>query len=297
MREKEEDWLLMTPLVARMAELVSQPVVVLDSKRRVRVVNASMEALLGLGATTLVGQVFEDVWATASEEDSAKAMLDEVFAGERGGGQSSAGLGGGTVLTLSWAWSRVDGPVPAALGVVVSRERCQAAPVPFEGDMHYEISTRSSNFGVIEAAWPESDELVGKRCYVAIGRSQTVCSDCPVRTPTNEPVAIVSLPGAGEGYKLVTVEKTQRATARVASRRISGALLSDLLAARIHDLASRQKLSPRERQVLLALVDGRSRDEIAEEMGITPRTVKFHQANMLAKMGADSRADLIRLFF
>jgi DNA-binding CsgD family transcriptional regulator len=40
---------------------------------------------------------------------------------------------------------------------------------------------------------------------------------------------------------------------------------------------------------------GRSLDEIARILGIAPRTVKFHQANVLQKLGADSRLDLMRL--
>jgi len=36
-------------------------------------------------------------------------------------------------------------------------------------------------------------------------------------------------------------------------------------------------------------------EEIALVLAIKPRTVKFHQANLLAKLGAESRLDLFRL--
>lgn len=54
-------------------------------------------------------------------------------------------------------------------------------------------------------------------------------------------------------------------------------------------------LSEREREVLDLLLLGRSHDEIAAVLGISPRTSKFHQANILEKLGADSRVDLVRL--
>jgi len=37
--------------------------------------------------------------------------------------------------------------------------------------------------------------------------------------------------------------------------------------------------------------------DIAQQLGIAPRTVKFHQANVLQKLGADSRVDLLRVLF
>jgi DNA-binding NarL/FixJ family response regulator len=43
------------------------------------------------------------------------------------------------------------------------------------------------------------------------------------------------------------------------------------------------------------MIDGTSMEDIASELAISPRTVKFHQANVLQKLGADSRSDLLRL--
>lgn len=49
-------------------------------------------------------------------------------------------------------------------------------------------------------------------------------------------------------------------------------------------------LSPREREVLRLVVDGRSNKEIARAMGISERTVKFHVTALLTKLDADNRA-------
>ncbi|MBX3158510.1 MAG: response regulator transcription factor [Deltaproteobacteria bacterium] len=55
-------------------------------------------------------------------------------------------------------------------------------------------------------------------------------------------------------------------------------------------------LTARERAVLDLLLLGRTHDEIALVLGISERTSRFHQANLLEKLGADSRNDLLRLF-
>ena len=54
-------------------------------------------------------------------------------------------------------------------------------------------------------------------------------------------------------------------------------------------------LTAREREVLELLLLGRSHGDIAQVLGISERTSKFHQGNLLAKLGAESRLDLMRL--
>ena len=51
-------------------------------------------------------------------------------------------------------------------------------------------------------------------------------------------------------------------------------------------------LSPREREVLDQLVRGQSNKNIADQLGITPRTVEFHRANIFEKMGVSSAVEL-----
>jgi DNA-binding CsgD family transcriptional regulator len=69
----------------------------------------------------------------------------------------------------------------------------------------------------------------------------------------------------------------------------------NLLRAQLAQLASAAALSSREKEVLDLLVLGRNATEIGKVLGISARTAKFHQARLLAKLGADSRSDLIRL--
>jgi two-component system response regulator FixJ len=56
-------------------------------------------------------------------------------------------------------------------------------------------------------------------------------------------------------------------------------------------------LSPREREVLDGLVAGLPNKTIAYDLKISARTVEVHRANLMARMGAHSLADLVRMAF
>ena len=55
------------------------------------------------------------------------------------------------------------------------------------------------------------------------------------------------------------------------------------------------RLSAREREVLMGVAAGKSNRVIGEELSISPRTVEIHRANMLEKMDARHTSDAIRL--
>jgi two-component system response regulator FixJ len=54
-------------------------------------------------------------------------------------------------------------------------------------------------------------------------------------------------------------------------------------------------LSERERQVLDGLVSGLPNKTIAYDLGISPRTVEIHRANVMSKMSATSLSHLVRM--
>src|ERR1700741_350088 len=54
-------------------------------------------------------------------------------------------------------------------------------------------------------------------------------------------------------------------------------------------------LSPREKDVLTGLIQGRANKQIAFDLGISPRTVEIYRANLMNKMQADSLSDLVRM--
>ena len=63
---------------------------------------------------------------------------------------------------------------------------------------------------------------------------------------------------------------------------------------RVTDLARNTKLTTREAEILELLCLGSAPEEIAQQLQIRPRTVKFHQENVLRKTGAATRIELFR---
>ena len=70
----------------------------------------------------------------------------------------------------------------------------------------------------------------------------------------------------------------------------------------IHRLAAAAQaqlnvLTPRERNVLDGLVNGHSNKVVAYDLGISPRTVEIHRANLMAKLSVHSLSDALRIAF
>jgi FixJ family two-component response regulator len=55
------------------------------------------------------------------------------------------------------------------------------------------------------------------------------------------------------------------------------------------------QLTPREREVMALVVAGQLNKQVAGELFTTERTIKFHRAHIMQKMGAESLADLVRM--
>jgi two-component system response regulator FixJ len=62
------------------------------------------------------------------------------------------------------------------------------------------------------------------------------------------------------------------------------------------DLKQRyESLTPREREVMSLVVDGKANKVIAIDLGLSERTVEIHRANVMDKMGARSVAHLVKM--
>jgi DNA-binding CsgD family transcriptional regulator len=70
--------------------------------------------------------------------------------------------------------------------------------------------------------------------------------------------------------------------------------LDDALAILSKPFPGHELLTERERMVLAFLVKGASSKEAARDLGISPRTVDFHRANIIEKLGARNITDAIR---
>jgi DNA-binding NarL/FixJ family response regulator len=103
-----------------------------------------------------------------------------------------------------------------------------------------------------------------------------------------------SIRAGARGYVLkgASLEEIGRAIRAIAS---GGSYLEPRVASRVISGMGRRSalLSPRERQVLRLVAEGLSTKQIARKLAITERTVKFHVASILNKLGADNRAQAV----
>jgi len=98
-------------------------------------------------------------------------------------------------------------------------------------------------------------------------------------------VRAVRVVAAGEA--LLSPGATRRLLAEIASRPQRRAATPAIL----------QVLTGRERDVLAAIADGASNDEIADRLVISPATVRTHITRVLSKLGARDRAQLVVMAF
>ena len=72
--------------------------------------------------------------------------------------------------------------------------------------------------------------------------------------------------------------------------------MTDQLATVAESMSAFLDLTAREKVVLNQIVHGASSKEIASLLGISPRTIEFHRANIMSKVGAKNVAGLVRMF-
>jgi DNA-binding NarL/FixJ family response regulator len=106
---------------------------------------------------------------------------------------------------------------------------------------------------------------------------------------------------------LATLWTSQRHEDYVAARlRLRGApehllalrrLSTDVSVARVQELTRQYALSPRQRQVLAHVADGRSNKFVAGKLGCSEGTVEYHVSALLKKLGCENRAEVVARFW
>lgn len=75
---------------------------------------------------------------------------------------------------------------------------------------------------------------------------------------------------------------------------VASRLLDSLVSGDLHEKPL-EELTPREREVLALLAQGKTNKEIAAHLVITERTVKFHISAILGKLGAGNRTEAVTI--
>ena len=97
-----------------------------------------------------------------------------------------------------------------------------------------------------------------------------------------------------EGDELLTAIRAVYAGGTFLDPAIAGVVASNIRREPDDVADPLESLTSREREVLVLLAQGQTYQQIAETLFISPKTVDFHRANILRKLGLSSRADLTK---
>ncbi len=300
------DWEAISSILG---ERHDRPLILLDRDGLLRMCNSAMERVFGFSRFEAEGTPWARLCTPTEHRERAERVIVEALRGSLLVTELHGLTKRGERLVLEVEFAVVGAAPRQGLLMTVARYR------PFSP------TSKSSTFAagaevdlMIITAPPQHGEIVmltvdgtriptqsGAYCFAYLFRRDTPCPECPahpgdepwprVRVRANPQVASRSHPE----FEVRTATRVDHATARIQLRGVGATTLEAIQAAKVAELCARGGLSEREREVLALLLRGDSLDDVAARTGISVRTVKFHQTNILEKLGADSRADLMRL--
>jgi len=142
-------------------------------------------------------------------------------------------------------------------------------------DATYQILDRLRNVQVLILSMHESEQLVRELLTAGV-RGYILKSDAG-----RDLIAAVEALGRGETFF----------TSQLASR-IHDREFKDIK--RRRTARPKGPLTPREREILQLLAEGRSNREVGAHLGISVKTAETHRARVMRKLGVDSVAELVR---
>ncbi len=221
-------------------------------------------------------------------------------------------LGGARArVAVSFAASRI--PIYAVLELERLSERDGAVLVTVvEGLTHppglpllpvnsvvYEVEVRDNGLRRVlrHAGRAQPSAAAGQPCWVQIFGRSSECPDCPVKRldTAHRATSVMLGPGRDSGLTVVSAERRAKNLVGVSAFDVDAQTFSALMARRIDHLARSADLNARERDLLDSFLHGCTVEEAAGKTGISARAVKYHQQNLLRKLGVRTRQALCRL--
>jgi DNA-binding CsgD family transcriptional regulator len=288
------DW---EPIVSHLTQGF-RPALIVDGAGRVRFLNASMEKLLGKRLEDLTATRWLASCVSPGGASGVRQLLGAGFRGEATAGDVPLVTREGRRLTMHAELAReVHGRSRALVVIAQGVREVEPTSAP-AGDCRIEVARPEGTVKELRFLDPGRDVRVGQRVedfLASLGCAAAMRWVGEVLGGRSCQASDVLLPEGDEAFRVVTAEAVDETSARVTVRYLPARLVPELVDAKAARTAADRALSERERQVLTLLLRGRGVEDIATMLEIAPRTVKFHQANVLQKLGADSRLDLLRV--
>jgi DNA-binding CsgD family transcriptional regulator len=287
------DWSAVAFLVAEQASL---PALLLNAQGEVLLMSPALEQGLGWRRDS-IGSLWVDRFVLASAASTTRWLLHRALAGALRDFETEVLTSDGTARARFSA--RPVGEDDR--GVLLVLERFVATARKEVGADHdYEVQGIASGSYGLRNVWKLgfAVEPGHGTCFEKLHGRTAPCDECPLkRADSSARSSVVVSAHSEHSYVLTTAKALGEDGARVSVRHLSRASLGAVMLSRLDELVARGKLTTREHAVFGYLMEGRDIDDIAGVLGISARTVKFHTANVLQKLGADSRHDLLRLVF
>lgn len=280
----------------------AQPALVVDRGRRLRYLNTPMQDLLGWRGEELTARGWIATCVLARDRPVVEQLVADGMNGAASDGDLSLITRDGRRLAMHVGLTRQTNGRARALVVVARDVRESDGSIVPTWDCSCDVSRAPDSMGLVRAmrfldASRDASTYIGQPLGVILSELGCTAVDRAVNTlldPQCPDLAHVALVGADRVFCLIMAHPMGDEV-RITVRYMNAELLPALLETKVKRIADRSGLSDRERQVLQLLLRGRGLEDIATILEIAPRTVKFHQANVLQKLGADSRLDLLRV--
>ncbi len=184
-----------------------------------------------------------------------------------------------------------DEPVRASLRALLVAHRIESVGAASAEELLAVLEPEVALCAIVDIRMPGMSGLELQRLMTDRGLSTPVIfltahGDVPLAVEAMKRGALdfIEKP-ASEEQLLDAIEAARRHCANQARPELGKGVIADRLG----------KLTARERQVLDHLVLGMTNKQIAEELGISQRTVEIHRSRIREKMEARGLADLIRM--
>jgi PAS domain S-box-containing protein len=295
------DWAAVASILGERSE---RPLVLLDHEGRICLFNRVMEQVLGWRRFEVDGRPWALACTPSEDREEAEHWIGDALRGALWSFETRGLAKNGAHILFGFEFALVGKGAEQGLLMTATHWRPAEPAKSPDGELDYQVRCGPSDFGTLVRLQINGERVALKelsRCFEVLHGTASACEECPVlREDGGWPRISVRHSGQHDGAGAFEIRSAERVDANVVhirARTVSERTLEAIHAAKLQQLADRASLSAREREVLTYLMLGRTIEEMASLIGIAVRTVKFHQANVLQKLGADSRTDLVRMLY